>query len=258
MRRLFDHWDKIEQKIRRTKHVFLCTDFDGTIAPIKPRPRQARLTEDTRKLLYKISRAKKFSLGIISGRSLKDIKKKVGLRGIIYAGNHGLEITYSKKRFIYPAAKKYVPIISAAAAGLKENLLPFPGAVLEDKTFSLSLHYRLVKGKRLAGLKKRFLQIVEPYLSAGELKLTSGKKVWELRPPINWNKGKALLWLVQRLGKPLAIFMGDDLTDEDAFRAVNKIGGVSILIGRRLSSAAQYSLGGTRQTQAFLRKICEG
>ncbi|MBN2097229.1 MAG: trehalose-phosphatase, partial [Candidatus Omnitrophica bacterium] len=135
---------------------------------------------------------------------------------------------------------------------------PFPQAVLEDKHLSLSLHHRLLKKDKLRRLRKIFLNLVKPSLAAQQIRLTQGKKVWEVRPPIKWDKGRALLWLIQRLGRKrgvLPIFIGDDLTDEDGFRAVNKIGGISILVRKKKTSQAQYYLNSTKDTEKFLQQL---
>lgn len=257
MQYLFNSWSGLKEKLLRARHILLCADFDGTITPIKPRPKEAKLGEGIRLLLRKISKRKSFIVGIISGRALKDIEEKVGVKGLIFAGNHGLEIAYKKKKFIYPAAKRYVSLISQIARSLKRGLAPFPGVVLEEKGLSLSLHYRLVKKRNLPELKKIFFQAVKPYLAAQKIKLTYGKKVWEVRPPIKWDKGRAVLWLRQRLkpGRAFTIYIGDDLTDEDAFRAVNKIGGISIRVGRKKGSSARYYLRNTKDAQRFFRQI---
>ncbi len=257
MRYLFAAWESVEKKLRRAKKILLCADFDGTLAPIRPRPKEASLDQNSRLLLRKVARNESFVVGIISGRALKDLKQKLAIKGLILAGNHGLEITYKKENFIYPAAKRSIPVIFEIGQRLTKGLAPFPGAVLEKKRFSLSLHYRLVKPEELSKLKKVFLQVARPYLVTRKVRLTYGKKVWELRPPIQWDKGRALLWLVKRLRRKrmLTIYIGDDLTDEDAFRAVNRIGGVSIFVGRKRQSLARYYLKSTKETQEFLRKI---
>jgi len=257
MQYLFDCWGSLRKRLLRPKYILLCVDFDGTITPIKPRPGDVVLCADMRLLLRKISRHRSFTVGIISGRGLKDLKQRVGIAGLIYAGNHGLEIVHKKKNFIYPAAKKSVPVISSIARKLTKKLSSFPQAILEQKHLSLSLHYRLVKKRRVPQLKGIFLQIIKPYLAAQKIRVTHGKKVWEVRPPIEWDKGKALLWLVQRLKhrKIFVIYVGDDLTDEDAFRSANKIGGVSILVGRRRNSRARYYLRSAKDTQKFLEEI---
>lgn len=257
MQYLFNSWTSLQKILSRAKHIFLCLDFDGTLAPIKPTPEQANISADRRLLLRKVSQLKPFTIAIISGRSLKDIKNKVGIEGLIFAGNHGLEIAYQERHFIYPAARKFVPIITEIAQKLARKVRPFSGAILEKKHLSLSLHYRLVQEKKVSQLKAIFLQIVKPYLTKGKIKLTSGKKVWEIRPPLEWDKGKAVLWLAQRLKAPkaLPIYIGDDTTDEDAFREVNRIGGISILVGKRQCSCAKYYLKSTKDTQKFLEKI---
>ena len=257
MQYIFNSWDSFEKRLARAKHIFLCADFDGTIVPIRPRPEEASLCSGRRRLLEKISKLNSLSLGIISGRALKDIKEKIGLEGLIFAGNHGLEIAYKKRHFIYPAAKRHIPLIAKIARRLVKEVTHFPGAVLEEKALTLSLHYRLVKGRNLPRLKAVFLRVLRPYLATGRLRLSRGKKVWELRPPNEWDKGKALLWLARKLRakKALVIYIGDDLTDEDAFRALNRIGGLSILVGRRKTSLARYYLKGTSDVQKFLREI---
>lgn len=257
MQYLFDVWRVLEKKLQTKKPILLCLDFDGTIVPIKPRPQDAILTSNRRLILRKISRCKPLTLGVISGRALRDIREKIKIKGLIYAGNHGLEIAYQNQVFIYPRAKKYVPVISKIGRELTKALKAYPETTLEKKGLSLSLHYRLLKQERVARLKKTFLQILKPYLAAQKIKLTSGKKVWELRPPIAWDKGRALLWLRQRLSKKniFTLYLGDDLTDEDAFCMVNKINGISVLVGRRKNSQAKYYLKNTQDTQKFLEQI---
>ncbi len=286
MQYLFNNWSALEKRLKEAGRILLCADFDGTVTPIRPRPKDAELSKESRLLLRRLSKNNLFFVGIISGRGLKDIREKVGVRGLIYAGNHGLEIAYGigkykniryhcenrtrviakrfsckKESFVHPAAKRFIPVISEISRSLKRGLAPFlapfSGAILEEKLFSLSLHHRLVKKEKLSRLKKIFLQTVKPYLTARKVKLTYGKKVWEVRPPIEWDKGKAVVWLAQRLkaAKALPVYIGDDLTDEDGFRAVNKMGGLSVVVGRKRSSSARYYLKSAKDVQKFLEEI---
>jgi trehalose-phosphatase len=257
MQYLFDARDSITARLAQAGHILLCVDFDGTICSIRARPQDARLPGNIRLLLHKIARKKGISCAIVTGRGLKDIKRKVGLNDLIFAANHGLEITRGNKNFVYPEAKKFIPVIAAISRKLAGQVSDFPGAVLEKKGLTLSLHYRLVKAKPLAELRGIFRQAVKPYLDAGRIKLTSGKKVWEVRPPVDWDKGKAVLWLSQKIRHKdtLAVYMGDDLTDEDGFRAVNKLGGISILVGRKRKSLAGYHLKGAKDVRKFLGEI---
>lgn len=257
MQYLFKARDSIAARLSQAGHILLCADFDGTICSIKARPQDARLPGDIRLLLHKIAQKKRISCAIVTGRALKDIKQKVGLKDLIFAANHGLEITCGNKSFVHPAAKKFIPVIAGISRRLARQVSAFPHAVLEKKGLTLSLHYRLVKGKRLVRLRGIFREIIGPYLAEGKIKFTSGKKVWEVRPPVDWDKGKAVLWLRQKIRHKgtLSIYMGDDLTDEDGFRAVNKLGGISILVGRKRKSLARYHLKGTKDVQRFLREI---
>jgi trehalose-phosphatase len=257
MQYLFNSWSSLKQRLLSVKYILLCLDFDGTITPIRPTPRQANLHHDQRQLLRKISHTKSFIVGIISGRALKDIKKKIGVKGLVFVGNHGLEIAYRKQNFIYPAAKRFISVIATVARQLTKKLTSIPQVVLEKKRLSLSLHYRLVKKEKMARLKELFSQIIKPYVAAHKIKLTSGKKVWELRPPINWNKGKAIQWLVQRLRlkSVFCIYVGDDETDEDAFQVVNRMHGISIVVGKKRNSCARYYLRSTTDVQRFLGEI---
>jgi len=257
MQYLFGDWAKVDKRVLQTKHILLCADFDGTITPIKPRPQQAILGKKTRLLLARLSKNKAFTVAIVTGRSLADIKKKVPVQGLIFAGNHGLEILYKNKKFVYPQAKKIIPLISKLGRALRTKIRSFSGAVLEEKELSLSLHYRLVNLKKLRILRKIFLQLINPYLAQGEIRFTLGKKVWEVRPPIDWDKGRAVLYLVKKLRQKgdSIIYLGDDTTDEDAFRAVNKIGGLSIVVGKRPNSCAKYYLKNTHDAQKFLTQL---
>lgn len=257
MQYLFSDWSDVSKKVSRARYVLLCADFDGTITPIKPRPQEAYLGQQLHLLLNNISRNRYFFVGIISGRALRDLRQKVGIKGIIFAGNHGLELSYKQKIFIYPPAKRFIPVISAISRKLAEYLIPFPQAILENKRLSVSLHYRLVKKQKLPRLKKIFFQILRPYIDSQKVKLTYGKKVWEVRPPIEWDKGKAILWLLKRLRpkRMLPVYIGDDVTDEDAFRAVNMIKGISIFVGKKKGSSARYYLRSIKETRRFLKEI---
>ncbi len=252
---IFDQWGSLNKRLTRSRHIFLCLDFDGTLSAIKPTPRQAVLTPAARRLLKRLSACRGVSLGVISGRGLEDLKRKVGIKQIIFAANHGLEIEYHNKYFVCPGAKRFVKILARAAKQLNRKSRYFAGAVLEAKGLSLSLHYRRVPKQKLVVLRKIFFSTIKPYQDRAQIKLTFGKKVWEARAAIDWDKGRALLWLMQRL-KPkvdLAVFIGDDLTDEDGFRAVNKIGGISVRVMPKKGSSAKYYLKGTAEVKKFLK-----
>lgn len=266
MRHLFSNWQFIRDAIKKASRVLILSDYDGTLTPIVKTPELARLSPKTRFFLKALGSRPTFIIGIISGRGLRDINRLVGLNNIYYAGNHGLELRGPKANFIYPATVAYSQTIHHLAQQLEKALREIPGILVEDKGSTLSFHYRLVKPKYLRKVKGVFNEIAQPLLIRGKIRLTHGKKVLEVRPPIDWDKGKAAFWIMESLrqGKarekerPLPIYIGDDKTDEDAFRAINKVEGLSICVGRpRRFSFARYFVRSPLEVQKFLQRLMQ-
>jgi len=143
-------------------------------------------------------------------------------------------------------------------------LIDIEGVIVEDKGFSLSVHYRLVKKSEEKVVADIFKQITSPLLREGKIRVTSGKKVWEVRPPIDWHKGKAVETIIKEMrpvlgGKQvLTIYLGDDTTDEDAFRIIHRPQGWSIFVGlENPSSNADYFLDSTNEVVTFLSRLLE-
>ncbi|MFC1509582.1 trehalose-phosphatase [Candidatus Omnitrophota bacterium] len=188
MRYLFSQREKVLARIKTAPSVFLFLDYDGTLTPIVSTPEKARLHSSTKNILKRLIKNPKISLAIVSGRSLKDIKKMVGLKGIIYAGNHGLEI----ENHPYPKILKSKAIFrrfpsKAIYIALKSGLSHIRGVRVEDKGSTLSVHFRMVKPEKKALTKKIFSQIVAPYLKSKSIRLSSGKMVLEVRPLVEWD-----------------------------------------------------------------------
>ena len=235
----------------------LLFDYDGTLTAIKPRPGLARLNKDTKLLLKGFSKKKKFLVGVISGRALADVKRKVGLTGIAYVGNHGFEIEYNGKYFVYPLPEKTRQVLNRLHRQLSRLFAPSQGVLVEDKLLSLSLHYRRVKPERMGAVKKIIKRLEAEYKQSPLVKFAYGKKVVEIRPRLSPDKGKAIGWLVKRLKtkQPLLIFAGDDITDEDAFKLVNTRKGISILVGKKHNSRAHYYVNNPGQLKDFLKRL---
>lgn len=226
-------------------------DYDGTLTPIVKRPELARLSGANRRLLENLS--KRVILGIISGRSLKDVKDLVKIPGIIYAGNHGLEIEFKGKLYIHPKVRGFRKVLDRIAKELRQRLGHIQGVIVEHKGLTLSLHYRCVNRLHQAEVKRIFNSSVK----TRKVKITKGKKVLEVRPPVEWNKGRAVAEIIrQTKGRVLPIYIGDDVTDEDAFKVVKKKG-VAIYAGRRKKSYAEYFVWNVREAVKFLEKIRE-
>lgn len=259
MRYFFDDWDSLKRELVN-KYILLFLDYDGTLTPIVVSPDKAVITQETRGLLKKLSQISKCRIAIISGRGLKDIKKMVGLKGIIYAGNHGLEIEGPKIKFKSPVFKNSKFIMKQIKDDLNKKVSSIDGAFIEDKGLTLSLHYRLVDKDNTPLIKNIFNNTVQPYLIEKRIRVTSGKKVFEVRPPIRWDKGKVVLWLLARQrfisgdNNIFPFYLGDDVTDEDAFKAL-KNKGLTIFVGEPRQSYAQYYVTETKEVIKLLKKI---
>ncbi len=248
---LFTHIDKILTRIENIPRVFLFLDYDGTLAPIAPKPDKATLPPEGKTLLTTLCR--QFTVAIISGRSLTDVKNMVPIPEIILAGNHGFEISSPSGSWVYPEARNFENLISQLTARLESALMPFSGALVENKGLTLSVHYRQVRDEDEKEVKSIFHQTVEPLRE--RLRITMGKRVLEARPNIPWDKGKAVERLSQLYSAPPGdrIYIGDDQTDEDAFGALKE--DITVCVGQKDNTAAKYWVKDTEEVWGFLRML---
>lgn len=200
--------------------MVLLLDFDGTLAPIVERPELAAMPEATRRALDRLMARPGLEVAIVSGRGMADARERAAIAGIAYAGNHGMEIEGPGINRIHPEAAAARPVLERAAAGLRAALDHIEGAFVEDKELTLSVHFRLVARDRVEELHGIVRGVADPLEG---VHLTEGKQVIEVRPNVDWNKGKAVLFLLEQMRPPSGapiLFFGDDRTDEDAFRAL--------------------------------------
>jgi trehalose-phosphatase len=256
---LFAKWDKIKGELSN-KFIFIFLDYDGTLTPIVETPDKAVISKETRELLKKLSKSPNCALAIISGRSLNDIKNIIGLKDIIYVGNHGLEIEGPKIKFESQVSPRLKSIIRHINDDLVANLSGIKGVFIEDKGLTISVHYHLVDKKDIQELLSIFAEIAEPYIVRDKIKINSGKKTYEIRPPVMWDKGKVVSWLLarqqfaQRDDKIFPIYIGDDVTDEDAFKAL-KNKGLTVFVGKPSASEAGYYLNNSKEVTEFIKRI---
>ncbi len=256
---LFNEWEKLKGRLK-LKDLFLFFDYDGTLAPIARTPQQAVTPPRTKVLLETLLENPRFKIAIVSGRELKDIEKRVSSKKITYVGNHGVQIHGPGIKFSMPVSRRGIKILKHIKDDLAAKLALIKGPVLEDKGLSLSLHYRLVSKKHIPHLKAILQESVIPYLHEKKIVLRQGKKVFEICLPLNWDKGKAVLWILAKLksvsakNRFIPIYIGDDETDEDAFRAL-KNKGLTIFVGRPKPSYARYYLKNPGQVNWFLKRI---
>ena len=246
MPHLLNVWPRVSRQLANAGHVLLLLDYDGTLAPISPRPELATLPPAARQALLRLARRERYTLGLVSGRGLADLTEMVGLPGLIYAGNHGLEIQGPEPElnFIHPEAARLRPELAALLIGLKERLAGYDGALVEGKGLTLSVHYRLTPEELRGAVHAGFEAVVASAQEAGRVRVTRGKEVLEVRPNVAWDKGRAIARIAESFpAGTLAVFFGDDLTDEDGFAAVQALNGISVFVGAaRQPTQAQYRL----------------
>jgi trehalose 6-phosphate phosphatase len=237
-------------------------DFDGTLSEIVDDPNAARLAPGAAEALQKL--AASCPVAVLSGRDLADVTARIGLPGIWYAGSHGFELTAPDgTHHQNDAAAAAVPVLEQVAAELRDQLSSIPGVVVEHKRFGVAVHYRNAARDRVG-------EVAAAVHAAGRrhaLRVTTGREVIELRPDIDWDKGKTLRWVMDHLrargaeagSAPLVpIYLGDDITDEDAFDAVRQ-DGVPIVVrhtedGDR-TTAALFALDNPARVSEFTERL---
>lgn len=231
--------------------MLLASDFDGTLTPIAPTADEVTLCSETRELLRRLHACDGVQVAIISGRALADVQKRVGIEGLFYAGNHGMELGAPGI-----AMDHFVPVetreeLEDALAFLSMKTASLPGVNIEDKGPSATIHWRLASEECRAVAWEAVCEAAD---SSSRLQLGEGKCVWELRPKSGWNKGNALRHLIFCLGMTTedAIYLGDDVTDEDAFAAASA--GLTFHVGES-ESAARYRMRDPFDVRDFLSRV---
>jgi trehalose-phosphatase len=250
--------------VASTKSLFLFLDYDGTLTPIADHPSHARLQAETKRLLKQSADLPGVWVALVSGRSLSDLKRIVGIRGLYYVGNHGLELEGPSLRYVNPVAQATQPLLKKIAGELKAALRPIPGAWVEEKGLTFSVHWRNIPRT----LRRQFHRLVRrstaPLKAEGLIRVTRGKRVVEVRPPVAWGKGEMVTWILRRViprrssAKPLVMYLGDDETDEEAFRVTNRCRGLSVRVGRRQSATkARWWVKNPLEVRELLTRIGE-
>lgn len=246
----------LKEAVDREVVVFL--DYDGTLTPIVERPELAVLSGSRREALARLARLA--TVAVISGRDLADVRQLVGLDNLCYAGSHGLDIAGPEGLKMQSGqGVEFLPLLDEVEQVLRQRLQDVRGLLLERKRFSIAVHYRLVDETDLPEVE----QLVDEILARHpNLRDSPGKKVHDLRPDIDWDKGKAIAWLLEALGKAkeavYPLYLGDDLTDEDAFRLLRGWGaGIWVRDGEERLTLASLTLAGTAQVQEFLGALAD-
>ncbi|KAG6397486.1 hypothetical protein SASPL_143653 [Salvia splendens] len=248
------------------KQIVMFLDYDGTLSPIVDDPDRAFMSESMRATVRKVARY--FPTAIVSGRCRDKVYSFVRLTELYYAGSHGMDIKGPSKGYnkdaeavLFQPASEFIPMIDEVYRALLEVTKSTPGARVEHNKFCVSVHFRCVDEKKWIELAKQVGMVLEGYPS---LRLSQGRKVFEIRPTIKWDKGKALEFLLESLGyancaDAFPVYIGDDRTDEDAFKVLRERGqGFGIVVSKTpKDTKASYSLQEPSEVMAFLRRLVE-
>jgi trehalose-phosphatase len=251
--RQINGWKKISRILCKTPRIALLLDYDGTLTPIRHKPSAATLTPESERLLQRLSNLHDIDLSIVTGRSMEDIKRLVPVEKITIVANHGFHILQNGKEWIHPEAVSLIRTLKSLAFILDSTLNDFPKAYVENKQFTLSIHYRNILMKDIPS----FISIVTKTIRSFDptLIITRGKKVLEVRPNTNWGKGTAVKQILsQKRGTFLSVFIGDDTTDEDVFRILHSKG-INIRVGKEKATYAKYYVKNVREVMQLLDSI---
>lgn len=245
------------------RHPAVFFDFDGTLSDIVDDPDSATPVAGATAALQKL--ATQCPVAVLSGRDLADVAKRVGVPGIWYAGSHGFELTAPDGgHHQNDEATAAIPLLERAADELRDQLGAIPGVVVEHKRFGVAVHYRNAERGRVG----EALAAVRAAGRRDGLRVTTGREVIELRPDLDWDKGKTLRWVLDHLHRAgsrtlTPVYLGDDITDEDAFDAIagGDIQGVPILVrhgddGDR-ATAALFALDSPTRAAEFTGRLAD-
>ncbi|XP_058758906.1 probable trehalose-phosphate phosphatase J isoform X1 [Vicia villosa] len=252
------------------KQVVMFLDYDGTLSPIVDDPDRAFMSDSMRKTVRKLARC--FPTAIVTGRCIDKVYNFIRLAELYYAGSHGMDIKGPTKEsnsnkndkaeeILFQPASEFVPMINEVYEQLVEKTKSTPGARVENHKFCAAVHFRCVEEKRWIELAQQVKSVLKEY---PKLRLAQGRKVFEIRPSIKWDKGKALEFLLESLGfancnDVFPVYIGDDRTDEDAFKKLRDRGqGFGILVSKfPKETTASYTLQEPNEVMDFLQRLVE-
>ncbi len=238
--------------------LVIMLDVDGTLAPIAPRPDAAVVPPETRKTIAQLAACEGVQVALVSGRAAADARRMVGVASVWVIGNHGYQLTGPQGEEVLsePELEGYQPLMGQAAGRIEPLVRTVPGVIFENKVWTLSIHYRLAPREVIPRLRAT---VSETAAQLG-LRMMEGKEVLEVRPPARVDKGTAVLLLATRLRglseTASLVYLGDDTTDEDAFRALRhrtpRAVTVRVAQENDAPTVAEFALGDTEEVRQFL------
>lgn len=227
-----EQWAAIESR-RGARSLAVFLDYDGTLTPIVERPEDAVLDEEMRSRVREL--ATHCLVSVVSGRDVAFVIEQVGVEDVVFLGSHGFDVAVPPGRELHQERagefERYLEPLASAEDELATTVIGVPGARLERKKYAVAVHYRQVAEADVARVESAVDSVLARH---PQLRKTGGKKVFELRPDIDWDKGRALAWVLEALGmdgdQVWPVYIGDDLTDEDAFGTLAGRG-LTIVVG---------------------------
>lgn len=236
-------------------HRVVFSDFDGTLADIVDQPSEATIRQDSRAALAELGAHPSTTVAVVSGRALEDVADRVGLEELWYAGNHGLEIRIDDESFVHPTATDQREAIAAACDRIHERLSDVDGVMIERKDLTATIHFRMADAEVVERIRGAVQQVVA---TDDGFEVHDAKQGFELRPAIDWDKGRAVEWILERGYDDLAdvypLYIGDDVSDESAFEALQGTG-TGIRVGDDGPTAADVTVVDPSAVTAFLEQL---
>jgi len=236
------------------KKLVFFLDYDGTLTPIVDRPEDAKISLEIKSVVETLS--KKCLVAAVSGRMREDVESLLGIKGLIYAGSHGFDILGPDIKMIEPRAQETIPLVGQVIKEFESRVGSIEGVIIENKKFSTAVHYRLADASAFPKIKEVIDDVVGRHK---ELRILHGKKVFEIMPAIHWNKGMAVRWVMEALNLNwedyCVVYIGDDTTDEDAFRVVRSRGRAILVSEKNQPSSADFVVKNPDEVKKLFEQI---
>lgn len=240
---------EIRRRLATGDGLVLGLDFDGTLTPIQADPDRPAITTGNRRALRELTGTSGTLVAVVSGRALDDLRPRVGLGDVVYVGNHGFEVDAGDGEFVHRTAAVTRDALEEVRGPLLDRLRAIPGCELEDKTYTLTVHYRNTPSHLVPAVYDTVDAVL---VSTGaDVERRTGKAILELAPPVEWNKGVAVRWLRDLAPHDSSVlYVGDDTTDEDVFRTLGDRD-VGVHVGTD-ETAAGFRIPSQPDVEAFL------
>lgn len=246
----------VAERLSDAEGLLLCTDFDGTLTGIVADPDAPEMRPQNRTSLDRLHARPNVAVAVVSGRALDDLRARVGLENVSYAGNHGLELAYRGETTVHPVAEKQASEIRTACEAITQRVGHIDGCFVENKGVTATVHHRQADLNDTPEIRRAVEDVVDE-LAPDRIEVSTGKAVIELAPAVPWDKGQAVSFFKSDVPKTwTTMYLGDDTTDEHAFRAIEPAG-VSIHVGDDDETAAVYRTPDPDTVERFLQWLAD-